>query len=842
MWAPIPWSLAAASLAFVAWYVVAFVWLWRIAPQAADEPESPLPWWRRMALLGVVAAGLWGIVHQTAAASVWQAYGIGLLVALAILLLAGNRRPQFALVPNDRFAIVVLAFGALLLRLAAPDVAPPGLAEDEAKAGMACVGVLERGWSVLRFTDLHHPQVWCLGVGPLIAFFGPGVLAVHLYPIIAGVLSIVAFYLLAAFFFAPAVAMAVSALLAAAPFHLLYSRTLFGTEITLLQILCLAFAIHAARRLSRFSAVMAGTALGLLLLHYVAVRSMVAVVLAAFLLAQVADRQGFRQRFALLALLVACTGALLAPLLASPEGRVFLRSPVQYGLFIASDTSSWSEAIARLLDLSRRHLQLFGENSAPYHSGSMAHSRIMILPPWLEALLVLGLADALVRPTAFARPFLACLFVAGLLPSVLSGAPNSHRSMMVLPAVYLLIGAALERLALLLPPWRSAGAIRVLVLAGLAVLGAGQGVLRYFGPMWSEPTDYAKFGGDTADVAREAARLSQRGPTYVAPVSIPVRFLAHDAGRGVRVRHYGFHAWLPENWAAGSHATVLGWSARLLIPWLDQTVPSFQSRLFTDPYGHIAAAWWVTSTEDLRMGHRATTAGSQCGGLMLAKPYRLRIAEGGSLRVGAVLVTDRPPEEQPWFAAGLHGACLEGSAHLELHPPTGKARTVHVRPQDLYDLPVHGWVHRAACRDTPDLIEYLAVEPLLFEGVLYRLAETWCPDQTIDTFAALIAPSAAAREFRLWRPLPLEIEITLAGKSLELLRVDGEYLVFVVPPSETALRLEVRLQQNPSAALYVLRHGAPELPPYEMFRPPLSEAVAPPQSVRWGRWAGGAQE
>jgi len=464
MWMRLPPELAIQSALFVGWYVLAFILLFRL-PRPDRGVAAPVEWWAALAVLPVLGVGGWYAAAALQRGEMFLAYGCGLGVAAACALVLWRRDGVLSDAQVGVLAAWLLGFAALIIRLSAPDMAPPGIAEDEAKKCMDCVEVLSGG-SVFKIGSLSHPNFPCLVIGPLLAVFGPSTFVAHVYSIIAGALSVVAFFVLASLLLSPPMAVAATALLAASPNHLLYSRVLFGTEITLPQIVFLAFTIDAARRLSWVSAIMAGTALGILLHHYVVVRALPIALVAIFVIAQIAERRRWLRRGAVLAVVVIATAMTLAPLLSRLDGRVFLLKPVQYSLFAFANLQGAADLWDRLQKVVQGHLLLFHRISGSTGIyAAMAHSRAAMLPYILELLLIFGFADALVRWTHFAQPVMAALFIIGLLPSILSGLPNNHRSMLVTPAVYLLIGNALERLAVLWPRGRVARAVEAAAYA-----------------------------------------------------------------------------------------------------------------------------------------------------------------------------------------------------------------------------------------------------------------------------------------------------------------------------------------------------------------------------------------
>ncbi|MBP1688313.1 MAG: hypothetical protein H6Q33_4456 [Deltaproteobacteria bacterium] len=835
MWMPVPRPLAFEAAGLLAWYVIAFTLLLRLRRTETVSTVTASPQaWRSLACAIILAGTAGWIVRVFQEGTVFPAYAVALLTAFLCFLLIGRYDPAC----SDQSVLGatplwLLALAALLLRMAAPAAGPVGLAADEAKKCLDCIADLGGILSAFRVGTVAHTDFPCLVLGPLLAIFGPGVFVAHVYAMIAGALSVVAFYVLASLLLTPTASLAAAALLVASPYHLLYSEVLFGTEITLPQVLFLAFAIDAARRLRWSSALLAGSALGIVLYHYVVVRAAPAALVPIFVFAQFADRRRYGRRTAILGLILLTTLATIAPMLARPDGRGYLFNPIQFGLFVFGTPMSASDAWHRMVNLVRDHLLMFRLGVGGAH-GVIAHSRAAMLPWLLELLMILGFADSVVRLNRFAQPVMASLFAIGLLPSILSGAANSHRSMLVIPAVYLLIGNALDRLSFLVPRRRCGRLAVLLLFTVVVVVGACQSVLFYFGPAWNTPNDAGEFGGMTAELAREVTSLTTMGQTFTTAVPEAVTFLNYDQIRKGLVQRFAYADWLPENWAGQFRGLIFDGNWADLRWQLEEALPGNSLRVLVDRLGRPIGVSVRLAPDELRISKPPNPERPQCGALMLAAPKRVTNVREGDLEIDGISVRQLPADQQPWFAAGLHRACLAGGAAVELVDRVGTRQPVRLNPADLYRVPVHGWLHRVECSDSPGRVSYLGVEPFLFHHFDGVSAQPLCTGAAHHIWSAVLAPQDTDTAFQLWSDHE-GVEISLGGPPVAPER-RGAWVRFDVPASSSAHIVELRAVGSGRGSealrliLYTLQGSALRVPRYDWFSPPQGETFRSPSA------------
>jgi len=697
--------------------------------------------------------------------------------------------------------------------------------------------VLEGTQLVTTIGWLNHPNFYCLIISPLIAIWGPTAQAPHMYAAVTGALSVVAFHILATWFLSPAAALTAAALLVVSPNHLFFSRVLFGTDIMLPQILFLAFTIDAARRLSWPSALLAGSALGILLYHYLIVRVLVAAPVVIFCAAQIAaGRRNLGRRCLLLGLLLATTFLCLQPLIRDPHGYLFLFHPVHYDMLAYGRGVDPTEMWHRFVSSLRGHLLLFRQGGA---YGAMAHIKMSILPLWLDVLLVFGFADAVIRMWRFEQGLMAALFIIGLIPSMASLAGNNHRTMLIIPIIALLMGNGLERMTTVLPRRVRARQFAGVVLGAVILVASFQCVRFYFVEAWTDVNDVAQLGDYGAGPGNAARRLSGAGTTLTTSLPVEMRYLNYDRIRSGALRPFIYPDWLPENWET-KFTTLLFDENRIDLMWgLQHVYPSAQATAITSPLGRNFGGSLAMTGSDVQALRPQTITDPPCGTLMFAVPRRVDSVRNGTLQIDGLWVDALPAAAQPWFAAGLHAVCLRGAPLVNLQRANGNADAVQLTAASLYQIPVHGWLHRVSCASAPETVTYLGVEPFLYWLSRYPPITPPCPATAEDTYSARVSPHADDIHMRIGTGIDRSFAVQLDGTPLTLDQSSSRGGSFVVPASAAAQRLDVRTRFFADLTLHVMQRGALRLPPYDLFSPPPDETHVAPAQVLWGKFADG---
>ncbi len=838
-WRTIPVEVLLLGAALIGWLGVSF-WQLPSLPRLDDDAMKIVPSvtaWRRGVAFLALGIGV-AMATQTLAApdSAMGAYATMLVVALVARLATGASADIQIDAPRGATAALLLGFAALLLRLAAPASAPYGLSADEAALGLSCVRVLE-GASVWLVGEVAHPMLPCVVISPLLAVFGPSVAVIHNVSVVAGALSVVAFYFLAAQLLAPATALVATALLVVSPYHLLYSRVAFGAEILLTEILLLAFAIDAARRLRWLSAALAGASLGVLLHQYVAVRAMPLVLIAIFAAAQLEQRRSLARRIGVGMVIISVALMVLLPLLLRADGRAFLFQPVALKILRVGAANPWWQDLWATF---AGHLKQF-DWSGKGSEGALSHWIIARLPVGLELLLMFGIADAVWRAGRFTSSFLVAAFVLAPLPGILAKAPNSHRSMMVLPILYLVMGSGLERMLSWLPSRRGSARGAQLLLLGIVLLAAVWGVRTYFVDAWQNDDDVREFGGFSTTLVNEVQRLNSRGEAMVTSVDRAMVFGNLDALRSGSLGLFSYARWLPENGRDVPTYAIFDHSWIDLASRLRDAVGAGALRPLVSVNGAAIGASWSLSIEDLRGLRLSDSAATHCGALMLKQPRRIVQWNTGEARIDGIDVGALTPEQQPWFSAGLHEACIETTIDAVTRLPDGSEERFQRAAADLYRIAVHGWLHRIECVDEHTTL-YLAVEPFLF-GTAETLPFT---DKCLSfehTWWAQLAPDELSGDLSVVS-LSRDRDVVLGDQVLEPIETVDGATRYRVPelrrPTPIRIRIRRPATEEYSIMLGMIRGKQNALVPrYEAFTPDLARPHVGNAEVRWAQLTDG---
>ncbi len=525
-------------------------------------------------LLGVgvevwVLARLWRQAYDLPATFGWVA---SLLLVLAGGWLLGRLGPwpdtdapddpvlPLSLPPRVEVVLFVLVFlFAIFLRVYRLDQIPPGIFVDETNAALDAVHIMEGSrYSPFSVGWFETPSLYAYYLVALFRVLGVTFMALKAASLIPAILTVAAIYPLARLMFGPVVALASMMLLAFARWHLTMSRWGWN-ELgpPLFQLIALYFLIRASRERRGRDFVLAGLALGLGMYTYLASR-LVVLVVVTYLGYRILFERGFLRRtwrgLILFALAYAITFA--------PLAETYVRNPFTFlnrtrQVSIARDIERaggdpmllvqpwrWRQApeqarIAREV-LGRSvtaHLKMF-HLQGDYNPRHNLPGKPM-LDPVTGILFVLGLGYAVSRVTDHRWVLLILWIPITLLGGILSTAgeaPQAYRTLGVVPAVALLAGDALVRIAWV---WARGlpGRVRVLP-AGVAVIGvllaARLNVVMYFGPQASDRQVWWAFSPVETAVAREVAAGPPVQRLYLTPhfyYFSPLRYLTYRSPR-----------------------------------------------------------------------------------------------------------------------------------------------------------------------------------------------------------------------------------------------------------------------------------------------------------------------
>ncbi|NJN93877.1 MAG: hypothetical protein HC875_07195 [Anaerolineales bacterium] len=486
----------------------------------------------------------------------WWLYlsSLGLLLGGGLLLTRGLPWSQkiHRLLPNRTVALaLVLVLGlAMFMRLYNFTSQPFGIWYDEAEAGLEARHILQEP----AYRPVFYPPINVSGqfltiYATALNWLGDSVHSIRLVSVLFGLGGVLAAYLFGRELYGPRFGLILAFLLAVARWHVNFSRiAMTGVDAPFFEFLSLYFLTRLLRRGHLRDALWAGLTIGGGLLFYTAFRLyLVALFLFVILTcllglthsgwrdwwAATLHRRNWGGHLGRLVFIVVAAWLVVMPIVkfALSESDAFFYRTNQISIFTRRDQP---DIIRAIWDSTEKHLLMFnyqGDNNGRHNLPGEP-----MLDPAMAVLAVLGLGLALARPRHPANLFFLLLFplaLAGGIFSVDFEAPQSLRSIAVLPAVVYFAGLALvalgqeaekalkplPRLWLLIP----AAALLSLIL----VFNAYTYFIR-------QARDFASWNAFSAPETLVGRKMAQLGPDtvyYLSPffVSHPtLRFLAPE--------------------------------------------------------------------------------------------------------------------------------------------------------------------------------------------------------------------------------------------------------------------------------------------------------------------------
>ena len=426
-----------------------------------------------------------------------------------------ERYPQWA----EFLLLGLILLGAAFLRGYKVEELPYGVWFDEAESGLEAIEIL-RGVPfspVGRYSTANGSLFFYL-TALVFKVFGVNLLVLRLTAVGVGLLSVVAFYLLLDVMLDRRTALVGAALFGVSSWHVNFSRFAMGYNIMalLFGIATLYFLFRGARSARRIDFALAGLMLGLGAYTYAAFRLFPLVIGAYLLLGLWLNWDRLRSQwngilvFLLIAFLVSLP--LLAYAVHHPEQ--FLHRVNQTSLFTGKPTL---DGKIRALDGNvRKHALMFNVVGDPNPRHGIPGTPV--LDRITAALFVLGIVYCAYRWRSPAYFVLIIWFLVGMQGGVLSldwEAPQAHRSLLAVPAVY---GLAAIPLGAAWNAWQRQGRGAALLASGIIlitlVLAGYLNYDRYFHRQMERSDTYNAFSaGDTA-VARYVAKLGVESYRY----------------------------------------------------------------------------------------------------------------------------------------------------------------------------------------------------------------------------------------------------------------------------------------------------------------------------------------
>jgi 4-amino-4-deoxy-L-arabinose transferase-like glycosyltransferase len=442
----------------------------------------------------------------------WILLGI-LLVAVAALFrplrLGGQPtvgQPRLGAAEIGFAAALTLAGGAV--RLLGLDHAPPGGFLDEVQNALVAEDILKGNRPIFIAGATQMPALFFYFLAAAIAVAGKSVATVRGLAALFGTLTLPAFYFLARKAFSRPVAMAISILLAGSRWHITFSRWGFVTSMgPLLEVLAGLLLWRAAEGARGQDYALLGLVAGVGLQTYYSFNLFPAVLAIAAL--SYARREGWDRFWPELARIVKglvwsvlVAGVLLVPvvLFAARNPEVFFERANTVAIWNPAHHLPWPGALWQNI---AKHLLMFNFRGDwnPRHNIPDAP----LLNPIEGVLMAIGLGLAIARVLKWPQGVWLTWFAVMLLPAIVTiEAPQAHRAVGAIPAVYLLLGEGLQGLYSLATV--GATTLRTVLVATLVVVvsvaSASQDVWRYFQVQVRDPLAWPAFQAEYHSIAQ----------------------------------------------------------------------------------------------------------------------------------------------------------------------------------------------------------------------------------------------------------------------------------------------------------------------------------------------------
>jgi hypothetical protein len=432
--------------------------------------------------------------------------------------------PRRRLTLAEACFLLALTAAAGSVRLFGLDHIPPGGFFDEVQNHLVAEGILKGDRPIFVEGVSQMPALFFYFLAGAIAVAGKGLTTVRGLSALFGTLTVPAFYLIARRAFAWPVAAAAAILLAGSRWHVTFSRfgmvTILGPFFEILAILCLWKALETRRRLFFL---LLGVVVGVGLQTYYSFNLFSAVIAVA--IASFAGRNGWRSFGSELRPVLRGLGwsVLAAGLLLFPLARFAVRHPKEF--FERSNTVAiWNPAHhlpwpGILWQNTAVHLLMFnyrGDDN-PRHNIPGAP----LLNPIEGCLLAVGLGAALARGWKWPQGTWLGWFFVMLLPAILTiEAPQAHRAVGAIPAVYLLMGEGFQYVLAIAT--KGAGRARFILVAALllaaSVAAASRDVWRYFRIQAVHPLAWPACEADYHAIARFIKPFANRDEIRISPL------------------------------------------------------------------------------------------------------------------------------------------------------------------------------------------------------------------------------------------------------------------------------------------------------------------------------------
>ena len=569
--------------------------------RGAASPLRQLVGWTFLAIgVGTICRGQWIWSRlQFQAGLPWML--IGILAATVAAVFGPFQNSGTAPSPGrlrtaEKFFLVALVLAGGSVRFLGLEQAPPGGFFDEVQSVFVAQGILAGDRPVFIAEATQMPALFFYFLAAAVAVAGKSIATVRGVSALFGTLTLPAFYFLARRAYSWPVAMATAVLLAGSRWHITFSRVGFVTIIgPLLEVLAVLLLWRAAEKGRRLDYVLLGLVVGIGLQTYYSF-ALFPVVLAVAALAY-AGWEGVDRFWPELLRIakglvwsVLVAGVLLLPLarFAARNPRVFFQRSNTVVIWNPAHHLPWPGA---LWTNTVRHLLMFNfiGDGNPRHNIPDAP----IMNSIEGVLLLIGLGLAIGRIYKWPQAVWLAWFAVMLLPAILTiEAPQAHRAVGAIPAVYLLLGEGLQGFYSL----AAGGARRLQAATAMALLfavsmtAASQDVWRYFRVQLRNPLVWPAFQAELHAVARFVKPFAGRDEIRINPVFYSYNILRFHLGDQFPSEPFRFSKELPAAMSGREGQTeetlyVLEPFQRELFPLFQTLYPHARLEEYRDPFG-----------------------------------------------------------------------------------------------------------------------------------------------------------------------------------------------------------------------------------------------------------------
>ncbi len=436
--------------------------------------------------------------------------------------------------------MVVILLGGAAVRFWDLASIPQGVWFDEAQNGLVATRILtDPSYKPIYISDLTQlPALFFYYMAAWISAVGSNILAVRLASAALGLLTIPGVFLLGRELFSQRVGLIAAFLLSQSRWHVNFSRFgMNGIAAPFFLVFALFFLARGFRTGRTRDFVLGGTAVGLGLNSYLAFNVVPLLILVWLAILVANGRVTFVRKFGRQLVAAGLVAFLiLAPLalFAIGDRQAFLERTRTASLFTGK---SPEEARQALVSNVVQHIEMFNFRGDRNGRHNLAGS------PELDditgGLFVLGIIFAVARgrQPRFALLLLWLVFL--LLPGILSldfEAPQSYRSIGVIPATSLLAALPIAYAWTVIWRWLGSISIRVLDLATaclLLLVGYANVNVYWFHQIWDNAS-WAEFSTQATIIAREANRLGSSYSVFMDPVFVgqpTIKFVAPQLTR-----------------------------------------------------------------------------------------------------------------------------------------------------------------------------------------------------------------------------------------------------------------------------------------------------------------------